>query len=533
LAHYSDRYIARPKIALALGWSVRALTPPSALFGTCGIRLGPDGRLYVAETFANRISAIDLSTREISTICDVGGPILAPDDMAFDSSGTMYVPDVMGAQVCARSPNGEIRTIARDVPCANGITVYQDRVFMDECRPQGRVVELFADGSAPKVMAQDLPAPNALAVGPDGYLYFPLVTENEIWRLPLSGGTPERFVGGLAVPTAVKFDQKGNLVTVQAASGEVLKFDLQTGARSCIARLRPGLDNLDIAPDGRLFVSHYLDGGVEEVLADGSESILAPAGMLGPYGLAVGNDGALYAADGLSMVSLTEDGRCVRVGHRMDGQFPGWVRDVAAGDGNMLLVTTAEGNVTSYDPHTHAMTIHQTGRNELYGVAMSPTGSIIVNEGGEGAVLEISGTQASVMARGLARPTGLAVGEDGTVYVAEADAGRVTSLNGSATTLLDGLIEPHGVAITGNTLFVVDAGARQLVSFSLATGKRDIIASHLPVGAPPGTIPRILPGIPQRIPGPLSAFAGITAGADGTLYLCGNGNGSLMAFSSR
>lgn len=518
-------------LAVATGWTVRSLTPPSALFGANGIRLGPDGRLYVAEAFGNRISAIDIESRLISTVCEVGNPIVAPDDMAFDSHGIMYVPDVMSARVCARMPNGEIRVVAPDMPCANGITVHQDRVFMDECRPGGRLAEIFADGSSPRILAENLPAPNALAVGPDGYLYFPLVTESEIWRVPLRGGAPERFVGNLGVPTAVKFDRSGHLVTVQAATGEVLRFSLQTGGRTVLARLRPGLDNLDIAPDGRIFVSHYIDGGVEEVLRDGTEVSLAPPGMLGPYGIDVTADGTVYLCDGLSLIAIGSDGTRRAVGHRMDGCFPGWVRGIADGADGFLLVTTAEGSLSRYHPETHVIEELAAGLQEAMDVAAGLDGAVLVTEAGSGCLIAIDGRAKRVVARGLARPMGLALGSDGTAYVAEAGAGRVVMIDagGNATPVIEGLVEPHGVAIVGETLFVVDVGSRRLIAFATDSSSPQVIATGLPVGSPPGTVARVQPGIPDRIPGPLSAFAGLASGSDGTIYISANGAGTVIA----
>ncbi len=91
---------------------------------------------------------------------------------------------------------------------------------MDECRPDGRLWELYTDGRSPRLMADNLALPNALMVGPDGMLYFPQIADGEIWRCALEGGTPERFVDGLAVPTAVKFDKNGLLTTTQAGNGE-------------------------------------------------------------------------------------------------------------------------------------------------------------------------------------------------------------------------------------------------------------------------------------------------------------------------
>lgn len=525
----TSRYTADERTAVASGWRAEQVTPASSLFGANGIRLGPDGRLYVAQCFASRISAIDLASGAIEAICEMGGPMVAPDDIAFDSAGTMHVTDVMSAAVRARAPGGAIRTEAGDVPCANGITVHQDRVFIDECRADGRLLEILPNGDPPRVIAEHLHTPNALSAGPDGYLYFPLVAENEIWRAPIEGGAAERFVGGLSVPTAVKFDPQGNLASVQAGTGEVLRFDLQSRTRSRLAAVRPGLDNLEFDAAGTLYLSHFSDGGVSRIGPGGEEQILASPGLLGPYGICFGDDGVLYAGDGLTLAAV-RDGACTRVGSRLDGRFPGWVRGVAAAPDGGLVVTTVEGAIVSYDPRGGEPVVHARGLDGLFGVAVDRRGHILACEGGSGRLLEIAGGELAVRASGLARPMGLAIGADGTCYVAEAAAGRVVAVNGGTATVLDGLVEPQGIALDGDSLFVLDAGARSLVAYDLAARRSATIASELPVGPQFGTRPRDLPGVPGRIPGPLTPFAGLAA-RDGRIYVGANGNGSIMAFA--
>src|SRR5260221_10771603 len=232
----------------------------------------------------------------------------------------------MSERVCARSPNGAVRIIADNVPAANGITQWKDRLFMDECRPGGRLFELFADGRAPRKIAENLPLPNALSVGPDGKIYFPAIGANQIWRVAMEGGTPEVFATALAVPTAVKFDSNGSLLSTQGRSGEILRFDLQSGDRRVVAKMRPGIDNFALTDADRLFVSHFTDGGVAEIMSDGTERVLVAPGFLGPMGLAFADDGNLYAADGISMAEVAPDGACHRVGLLFDGHFPGFVR---------------------------------------------------------------------------------------------------------------------------------------------------------------------------------------------------------------
>ena len=330
-------------------------------------------------------------------------------------------------------------------------------------------------------IAENLPLPNALIVGPDGKIYFPAIGANEIWRVPLEGGKPEVFATNMAVPTAVKFDSKGSLLSTQGASGEILRFDMQSGERRVVAKMRPGIDNFALTDDDRLFVSHFVDGGVAEIMSDGTERRLVPPGFCGPMGIAIADDGTIYAADGISMAAVAPDGSHHRVGLLFDGHFPGFVRGVAKGAKGMLVVTTTGGNVTSYHPVTHEMEVLATGLHELYDVAIGAGGAVFVADGGEGRVLEIAGGAIKEKARGLARPTGIAVGGRRRVLrLRERQRPRrADRRQGAATAVIEGLKEPQGLAIDGDNLYVVDAGAHELIAYSLKSKKHETIASNL------------------------------------------------------
>jgi DNA-binding beta-propeller fold protein YncE len=124
----------------------------------------------------------------------------------------------------------------------------------------------------------------------------------------------------------------------------------------------------------------------------------------------------------------------------------------------------------------------------------------------------------------------VAIAPDGGWLVAEAGAGRVVKLAGSGVhTVAAELNRPQGILVDGRQLYVVDAGAKALVAVDLEDATRRTIASGLPLGAPPGVVPKPLKGMPP-FSGPQGPFAGIAAGPDGTLYVSADADGSVLAF---
>ncbi|MFW0783395.1 SMP-30/gluconolactonase/LRE family protein [Gordonia sp. CPCC 206044] len=520
------RYTAATSFDLAEGWHLERLTSPSRLFGANGIRTGPDGRVYVAQVAGSQITAIDIDNGALETVSAQGSDIIAPDDLAFADNGDMYVTEYYDGRVSIREANGATKLLRDDLPGANGITFHQGRLFVNECRPGGRLMELPLDGGAPKVLQDNLPMPNAMEVGPDGKLYYPLLGANEIWRIDPNGGEPERVADGLGGPDAVKFDAAGNIVTTQVGSGQVLRIDPRNGEQTLLAQLSPGLDNLTFV-DGRLFVSGFT-GQITEILATGETRIALEDGLTWPLDLTVGTDGTLYIADGTFLLARTTGGTLSVAGMLFSPGYPGYIRGLTAtGDGE--FVVTGNGTISRYAPARNESEVVAEGFDQLYGVSVSADGVIAAADLGAGTVIMVDGSSSTVAARDLDHPTGVAFTTDGTCLVAETGAGRIVAVRGSGTdTVIDGLEAPQGITVVGSTLYIVDTAAKTLVGFDLETKSRQTIAQHLPVGAPPGITPKPLRGL-EPFSGPQGPFAGISAGPDGTLYVSGDADGSVLA----
>jgi len=522
-----SRYIAtRPSVAQ--GWRLDRVTAPSRLFGANGLRTGPDGRIYVAQVTGSQIGALDPVTGELQTVAAKGGEIVAPDDVAFDGAGNLYATEVMDGRVSVLDTTGRTRVLRDDLPSANGITVHQDRLFVNECRDGGRLMELDRDGGAPRILLADLPSPNAMEVGPDGMLYFPVLTANEIWRVDPNGGEPQRVATGLGVPDAVKFDAEGFLVSTQVASGQVVRIDPRNGEQRVLAQLTPGLDNLTFVGN-RLFASNFT-GEITEILADGSTRALLAGGLNWPLDLAVGDDGTLYVADGTYFYAVGADGALQTVGMLFSPGYPGFLRGLASCGAGQFVVTTSGGQISRYAPGRAETEILADGFDQLYGVAVDGD-AVVAAELGTGRVLAVRAGVVEVLASGLLDPVGVAIAPDGGVLVAESAAGRVVKLTGATVAVVaDGLGCPQGIVVAGGQLYIVDAGAKEVVMVDLNSKARNIIAADLPVGAPPGVEPKPLKGLPP-FSGPQGPFAGIAVGPGGTLYVSADGDGSVLALS--
>lgn len=514
----------------APGGAVETLVPPAALAGANGMRWGPDGALYVAQAFGSQVSAVDVASGQARVVSGADGPIVAPDDLAFDSHGNLFVTEVMSARVSAIRPDGAVDVIAADVPVANGVTVHADRIFMSEFHPDGRIWELFADGSAPRLIAGGLMMPNALCLGPDGMLYFPLVPLGEVWRVALDGGVPERVIGGLDIPTAVKFDVHGRLFAVESGSGAVSLIDAGQGTKAEFARVAYGIDNFAFAPDGRMFVSHFTDGEVVEIAPDGGQRVAVTGGMTGPFGMAAGPGSSLMVADGMSLARVDGAGAVARPAMLLQHGFPGYVRGVAVEDGGSFVVTNSAGQCARYRPGGEAE-ILLDGLDRAMGVTVTGHGEIVLCEAGAGRVIAIRADgQARTLATGLDRPTGLAEAPGGGFFVSEAGAGRVLHMTGDgAATVMSGLIEPHGVAVSAGRVVALDRGDGALHRAGGKDGATEVLASGLPCGTHGELRPNILPGIKDLMPGPLLPFADIAALPDGRIAVGGDAQGSIVA----
>jgi sugar lactone lactonase YvrE len=518
------------------GYELETIRPPSALYGANGIRVGPDGRLWICEALFGRVSTCDTRTGELATAIPMDGSLLGPDDLAFDASGTAYITD--GPRISARRPDGTIFTLVDGLEHPNGITVDADgRLYVDEFRMGGRLLEIDVDSGAVRVIAEGLDLPNACEKGPDGRIYLQNVLAGTISAVDVDSGEVELVAEGLRRVSAVKFDPRGRLVASQADAGEVTAIDLATGSRETIARMpHRTIDNIAFDADGTLFVSNYSTGCVLRVAPGGDPDgeILVPPGLVNPSSLAPIDDRTLLVGNFVTVVAV-----------HLDGTFEEWSpwspvsaetvvaaawpidalsAHVLTGGGQLYLCRVGQ-SIADVTGGLEAAASGERPETQLTdggatAITGSPAGLLIAFEGGDIRRLEADGAMPVVARTGLSRIAGLAAA-GGAIAAADADAGTVAVLrNGDGATTLGGFGRPTGVALTAAGLFVVDQARREVVRCDPAGGEREVVAVDLPLGSP-------MPGRPAR------GVASLLARADGSILIGCDGDGSIRRLAHR
>jgi sugar lactone lactonase YvrE len=513
-------------------WHVTRLTSTVPTWGSNGMMFGPDGRLYVAEFLRGVIDAVDVDSGTVETVVPNDGPLTGPDDVAFASDGAMYITDLPAGRVWCRSPSGELTVVGEGLRSPNGITCVGTRVFVNEMIVGGRLLELCPDGGEPRVLVDGIILGNAMQQGTDGKLYYPHLGAGQVWRVPLDGGEAELVADGFTHPVAVKFDRRGVLTVLHdGTNGLITSIDLTSGSRTTRTTGIPGLDNVTFDDANRMFVSSWGGAGIFEVRPDGTTRPVLRGGLNGPFGIAAGPDGQWFVADYFSLATVSA-GQVERIGLVAAG-FPAYSRGIAL-DGKALHVTTADGQVHTFDTVTRGVRLRAQGLSSLMGIATTGNGGVVFAEPDTGRVYVLDENDVpKVLADGLDSPCGVAFGDNGACYVTEQAGGRLTAIeDGRTRTIAAGLGSPQGLAVQGDRVFVVDIAGQRLVSVSLVDATVAVEATGLPVGPPPGTDPERPVEPPEEGPG-RRRFADVAVTAGGEVVVGAEGEGTLLRLTPR
>ncbi len=399
-----------------------------------GLAIDSSGNLYIADSLNNRVRKVAGTT--ISTIAGSGvfsysgdgGPataaqLNAPEAVAVDAAGNIYIADTANNVVRQISTKGVISTIA-----GNGTAGFG------------------GDGGA--APSAQLSAPQGVAVDASGNVFVADTANARVRKI--SGGTITTVAGSgtqgyagdgaaatsaqLITPVGLTVDKSGNLYITDVSASVVRKvapngiittvagngsqgYSGDTGPAA--AAMLNGPQGVAVDASGNLYISDTLNGVIRKVTASGTISTFAGNGIDGyagdggpatsaefgsPTGIVVDSAGNLYIADS---------------GARIRKIFASGIITTIAGSG--LRGYSGDGGLAN------AATM-----NGAAGLAVDSTGDIFIADAANNAIRELvftgSGLSVSAVTNGASNQVGsIAPGEVLVIYGSNIGAGSLTT----------------------------------------------------------------------------------------------------------
>lgn len=209
------------------------LGPGDGLDGPVGMRVGPDGKLYIANQGSGAIQRYDFATGVLSTFANTG---FAPSDIQFSSTGELLTTDYFGSEVYrfdlatgdnlgAFTKNGSLFS-PTNMLFHDGL-LYVSSLFSSEVQRFDAITGEYFDTFV-SAASGGLDFPAGISIGPDGHLYVSSVNNNKIIRYDGATGAPLDPVPLLEIPFFFPTDnlwQGDDLYLLSAGGAGVYKFD--------------------------------------------------------------------------------------------------------------------------------------------------------------------------------------------------------------------------------------------------------------------------------------------------------------------
>lgn len=520
-------------------YKLTTVVKDSAFAGVNGAVIGHDGALYVVHTGDGTTTRIDLKTMAASELVHPWSGVFISDDITADDKGNLYSTGTtpLVGEVYRIDAAGMKTVIARGLTAPNGIQFNKrtGRMFVSECFQANRVFEVDPTGvKEPRLLvkANVIPVPEGFDFDPDtNDLIIPDMGSGKILRVHPDSGAIQPIADKFTAPIALKVgpDKKAYFPEL---GGAVYRLSLDGKTRDKLAQLPPGLDNLAITADGRLFVTSYWDATVYEVATDGSGKFktLFPKGSNTLTGVMV-KHGQVLISDAIMI-------RTVQNGEYAQTKLNAWASHgmpltlgLADGPGDQVLWPDAVNNAVAIGNPTDGVFKPVAGElNHPVAVLMSKKEpKIYVAEYSGGQVTEISLADGAKrpLVTGLDGPVSLAILDD-TMYIAEARTARIRKIGlaggKSEVFVSSGVGKVGALASDGSGgLLALDVIGRRLLRIDPKKLAISVVADDLPVGY----------GVVGSGAGAVEFAAPMYVGAEGDIYLGTSGRGVIELKKSR
>jgi streptogramin lyase len=256
-------------------------TAPKSTFGLAY----HEGKLWVADFYGSQVLGVDPATGTIlKRYKGEDGVPEGIDDLTVGPDGSLYWTGFNDGQVGRLTPANVNTVVAGLQPGAGPLAFSRDgKLYVGRAIIGEGIWELDpnAEKETREVTAKAGNV-NGFAVGPDGNIYGPrfgLGTAGTLVKIDTTTGKVTEVASGFDAPIAVKLTPAGDkayvLSQVPGGVPKVSTVDLPGGTVKDLAEVRTTLvDNLTLAPDGRVFVSSFNEPVITVINPDGTTSTL-------------------------------------------------------------------------------------------------------------------------------------------------------------------------------------------------------------------------------------------------------------------
>ncbi len=532
------------------------------------------GNLYIADSGNHRVRRVDPDGR-ITTVAGSGlqgfggdgGPAVAarlnsPRGVSTDAAGNLYIADTFNERVRKVDPHGRITTIAgsgaRGYGGDDGLAI-NAQLSLPKAVAVDRAGSLYiADYGNSRVRRVDpegritsiperFSRPDGLALDPAGNLYVVVESDFRVYRLTPQlqpeSSAPRRVAAAStrgkranhgvrreieahwsSVPPRLVARNSGRIATIETVAG-IRPADKGTAKDAWLS----GPRGVAVHSDGSLYIADSDNHRVLMVTAADTFTTVAGTGVRGsdgddgpasaaqlniPTSVAVHSDGSLYIADSAN--------------HRVRKVDPNGTISTVAGIGGRgynradTTATTAQlSQPTGVAVDSDGILYIADRDNHLVRKVdpSSDTISTVAGTGNSG----YNGEKEDATTAQLSSPSGVALSEDGTLYIAETGSNRIRKIekSGKISTEWVGILsghllnQPTGVAVYKDTLYIADSG-NHLVQKVGGSRTIDRVAGTKTPGYEGDDGP--------AISAQLSRPSGVALSSDGTLYIADSDN---------
>jgi len=213
--------------------------------GPCGLAAGPDGSVYVADTWNHRVQKFDSEGRFIRLLTGAGGSFFGPRDVTVDNSGNVYVVDTGNKRIQKFDSDGKFLlqwgragALPGELDEPVGIAIGPDEMVYVIDTGNRRIQSFDPNGRFQRethLLAWDQDVVSAvepyLAIDSEGRIYATDATLSVVHQLSPDGkrittwGTKGSGPGQFEEPTGIAISPSGQIYITDRKLSRVLIFE--------------------------------------------------------------------------------------------------------------------------------------------------------------------------------------------------------------------------------------------------------------------------------------------------------------------